>query len=196
MTDWRLAAERAGNAILDANPDRLIIVEGIETVNGKSYWWGGDPAAAKEHPVRLSKPHKFVYWAHDYGPGVYQQGWFKDSTFPANLAAPWQTYWAYLLRDNVAPVFVGEFGGKSVGKDVEGTWQRELVAFLNAKNIRYTYWAWNPTSDIGGILALDWVGIEQAKLALLATYQWPLLDQRDGDVAPPQCHWPVGRRWG
>ena len=29
-TDWRLAAERAGNAILAINPDWLIVVEGIE----------------------------------------------------------------------------------------------------------------------------------------------------------------------
>ncbi|MBV9173375.1 MAG: glycoside hydrolase family 5 protein, partial [Chloroflexi bacterium] len=39
-TDWRLAAERAGNAILEVNPDWLIIVEGVQSVGGNTYWWG------------------------------------------------------------------------------------------------------------------------------------------------------------
>src|SRR5207245_128604 len=41
-TDWRLAAEQAGNAILAVNPDWLIIVEGIDVYRGDSYWWGGN----------------------------------------------------------------------------------------------------------------------------------------------------------
>ena len=41
-TDWRLAAEQAGNAILAVNPDWLIIVEGIEQYHGDAYWWGGN----------------------------------------------------------------------------------------------------------------------------------------------------------
>ena len=32
--DWRLAAERAGNAVLGVNPNLLIFVEGIQTFNG------------------------------------------------------------------------------------------------------------------------------------------------------------------
>ncbi len=32
-TDWRLAAQRAGNAVLSVNPDLLIVVEGIENYN-------------------------------------------------------------------------------------------------------------------------------------------------------------------
>lgn len=40
-TDWRLAAQRAGNAVLSVNPDLLIFVEGVQTFNGVSGWWGG-----------------------------------------------------------------------------------------------------------------------------------------------------------
>src|SRR5256714_1874942 len=36
-TDWRMAAEQAGNAVLAANPDWLIIVEGIEQYHGDFY---------------------------------------------------------------------------------------------------------------------------------------------------------------
>eukprot|EP00833_Pecoramyces_ruminatium_P018216 jgi/Orpsp1_1/1192248/evm.model.d7180000091696.1 len=45
--DWRLAAERCGNAIHEVNPDWLIIVEGNDHYGeegwqkGESYWWGG-----------------------------------------------------------------------------------------------------------------------------------------------------------
>jgi endoglucanase len=53
-TDWRLAAERAGNAILAANPDWLIIVQGIERYGNDWYWWGGNLLGARQHPVRLS----------------------------------------------------------------------------------------------------------------------------------------------
>ena len=45
-TDWRLAAERAGNAILAVNPEWLIIVEGIECVAEACNWWGGNLQAA------------------------------------------------------------------------------------------------------------------------------------------------------
>ena len=55
-TDWRLAAERAGNAILAINPKLLIIVEGIERVANDYYWWGGNLAAAGANPVRRIQP--------------------------------------------------------------------------------------------------------------------------------------------
>ncbi|NJO50756.1 MAG: cellulase family glycosylhydrolase, partial [Leptolyngbyaceae cyanobacterium RM2_2_4] len=45
-TDWRLAAERAGNAILEVNPDWLIVVEGVQNnVPGQrlaDHWQGGN----------------------------------------------------------------------------------------------------------------------------------------------------------
>ena len=129
-TDWRLAAERAGNAILAANPDWLIVVEGIERQGSDSYWWGGNLAGARSAPVRLSDPEKLVYSAHDYGPQVYPQPWFQASDFPRNLAAVWERHWGYLAAERIAPVLVGEFGGRSVGSDPEGTWQMRLVSFL------------------------------------------------------------------
>lgn len=175
-TDWRAAAERAGNAVLQANPDLLIIVEGIEHQGNDWYWWGGNLAPAAQAPVELSVPGKLVYEAHDYGPGVNQQSWFSASDFPQNLAGIWQSHWAYLKLQNIAPVLLGEFGGRSVAGDAEGTWQKTLVAYLQANQIDYTYWCWNPNSgDTGGILQDDWTTVNQAKLSLLQAYQWPLL---------------------
>jgi endoglucanase len=177
-TDWRLAAERAGNAILAANPDWLIIVEGIEQYHGDYYWWGGNLEGAKQFPVQLSEPDKLVYEAHDYGPGVSQQSWFQATNFPQDLPTLWEKHWAYLQQDGIAPVLMGEFGGQSVGQDPEGTWQRSLVDFLKANQISYTYWSWNPDSgDTGGLLENDWKTLDQAKLDILSAYQWPMLDK-------------------
>jgi endoglucanase len=173
-TDWRLAAERAGDAIQAANPDWLIIVEGVEHTGDDWYWWGGNLSAAGRAPVELAVPNKLVYSAHDYGPGVYAQRWFSAPEFPNNLPRIWGAHWAYLRQTGVAPVLVGEFGGRSVGSDREGVWQRALLDYLRTGGLSYTYWAWNPDSgDTGGLLADDWSTLDRSKLAMLAAYQAP-----------------------
>ena len=138
-TDWRLAAERAGNAILAVHPDWLIVVEGVERHENRWYWWGGNLAGARDAPVRLSRPEKLVYSAHDYGPGVHRQRWLDAPDFPRNLAPLWTETWAYLQLEGIAPVLVGGFGGRSMGGDTEGVWQRTLTAFLKQHGISYTY---------------------------------------------------------
>jgi len=171
QTDWRLAAERAGNAILAVNPDWLMFVQGVQRVGNDWYWWGGNLIGARDFPVRLAAPNKLVYSTHDYGPGVYRQPWFSTPDFPSNLPSIWQKHWAYLQQEGIAPVFVGEFGGRSVGQDVEGVWQQSLLGFLRSNRMSYTYWSWNPnSSDTGGMLTDDWATLDQRKLAMLASY--------------------------
>ncbi len=182
-TDWRLAAERAGNAIQAVNPDWLIIVEGIEHYADDWYWWGGNLMGARQYPVRLARPEKLVYSAHDYGPGVSQQSWFAAPDFPENLPDVWHKHWAYLRTERIAPVWLGEFGGRSMGTDPEGIWQRTLLMFLKEQRISYSYWAWNPDSgDTGGILADDWHTVNATKFHILSAYQWPMLDQPQAGV--------------
>ncbi|MCY7275402.1 MAG: glycoside hydrolase family 5 protein, partial [Phormidesmis sp. CAN_BIN44] len=81
-TDWRLAAERAGNAILSVNRNWLIVVEGVENnVPGqklKSHWMGGNLEGVRRFPVRLSVRNKVVYSPHEYGAGVFNQPWFSE----------------------------------------------------------------------------------------------------------------------
>jgi endoglucanase len=174
-TDWRLAAERAGNAILDVNPAWLIIVEGIQHTSAGAYWWGGNLSGAEEAPVRLARPERLVYSAHDYGPGVSGQPWLQGSDFPGNLPAVWRSRWAYLQQDGIAPVLVGEFGGRSTGSDPEGVWQRSLISFLERGGFSYTYWVWNPDSWTGGLLLDDRGTLDRGKMSLLGPWQAPLL---------------------
>jgi endoglucanase len=191
-TDWRLAAERAGNAILAADPDWLIFVEGIQYVQGDQYWWGGNLSAAGQAPVRLSNPERLVYSAHDYGPQESGQVWLGGPDFPGNLPGVWRAHWAYLQQDGIAPVFVGEFGGRSIGGDTEGVWQRSLIDFLEQGGYSYTYWVWNPDGWSGGLLVDGRGNVDQARLTLLAPTQAGQLGRPSpthadqlGDVAVP-----------
>jgi len=78
------------------------------------------------------------------------------------------------ICENIAPVIVGEFGGRSVGDDQEGIWQRALVSYLRENNISYIYWTLNPNSgDTGGILLDDWQTVDPNKRDLLSGYQFP-----------------------
>jgi endoglucanase len=174
-TDWRLAAERAGNALLAVNPDWLIFVEGIQTVDADKYWWGGNLEGVARAPVRLSDPTRLVYSAHDYGPEESGQSWLLPPEFPGDLSEVWRTHWAYLQQDGVAPVFVGEFGGRSIGGDAEGIWQRSLITFLAEGGFSYAYWVWNPDGWVGGLLVDNRGDVDGAKLSLLRPSQAALL---------------------
>ncbi|MEM9006013.1 MAG: glycoside hydrolase family 5 protein [Cyanobacteria bacterium P01_F01_bin.86] len=173
-TDWRWAAERAGNAILAVNPDWLIVVQGVENnVPDQQldvHWQGGNLEGARRYPVRLAVPHKLVYSPHEYGPGVFDQSWFAADTFPDNLRDRWEIGFNYLVTENIAPVLIGEFGGRQTDdQSVEGIWQQRLVDYINEHDLSYAYWSWNPNSDdTGGILLDDWQQIDVEKQALLA----------------------------
>ncbi|MGD1861876.1 MAG: cellulase family glycosylhydrolase [Leptolyngbyaceae cyanobacterium] len=173
-TDWRLAAERAGNAIQAINSDWLIVVEGVQNnVPGQQldHWWGGNLEGVKNYPVRLPRPNKLVYSPHEYGAGVHNQPWFNEPSFPQNLLTRWQIGFHYIAEENIAPILIGEFGGRQVdANSKEGIWQRKLVDFIRQNDLNFTYWSWNPNSgDTGGILQDDWRSIDEPKQALLNT---------------------------
>ncbi len=189
-TDWRAAAERAGNAIGSVNKDWLVFVEGIEEYNGQSYWWGGNLAGAAEHPVRLDVPNKLVYSAHDYPNSVFAQSWFSSPDYPNNLIEKFRSMWGYLHENNIAPVWLGELGSdlqdpkdlqwltkitQYIGGDYNGDGVSDLTS--GQSGIGWTWWSWNPDSgDTGGILEDDWRTVDQAKLSHLL----PLLSPQNG----------------
>src|SRR5687768_11259425 len=138
-TDWRLAAERAGNAILAANPNWLIFVEGVDcfgpggvtepSQGAECTWWGGNLMGAQNFPVRLNVPNRLVYSPHEYDNGVFQQAWFSDPTFPNNMPALYDRWWGYLHKENIAPVMLGEFGSL-LNDPQDGVWLSALMNYL------------------------------------------------------------------
>ncbi|MBI5030926.1 MAG: cellulase family glycosylhydrolase [Chloroflexi bacterium] len=168
--DWRLAAQRAGNAILSVNQNWLIFVEGVNCYNGECYWWGGNLAGVAAHPVQLNIANRLVYSVHDYPSTVYPQWWFNDSTYPRNLPGIWDKYWGYVHKNNIAPVWVGEFG-TLLQSTLDREWLNALTNYLGtgATGINWTFWTWNPNSgDTGGILNNDWLTINTDKQSYLA----------------------------
>jgi endoglucanase len=195
-TDWRLAAERAGNAVLRANPNLLIFVEGIGPYQNKASWWGGNLLNAGVAPVRLAVPHRLVYAPHDYGPGLAAQPWFSAPDFPRNLPKMWDHHWGYLQENNIAPVVLGEFGGgrlappspqahRSVGSAgasapvahdrtrADPLWLRALLSYLaEHRAMGFMYWSLMPDSpDVGSLLNDDWQTANITKQVALASLQ-------------------------
>jgi endoglucanase len=153
-TDWRLAAQRTGNAILDANPNLVILVEGIDLVGGQRYWPGGNLRAAQTFPVRLNHPEKLFYSVADYGKSVNtSQPWFNDTTYPNNLPALWDDNWGYLVTNDLAPVIVGAFGdqGQAVASPevaaADRLWRSALTSYISSHQLGFVFWALNPSAE-------------------------------------------------
>jgi len=172
-TDWRLAAQRAGNAILAVHPDILLVVEGVEAYGGNYYWWGGNLRGAAAAPVQLDRPDHVIYSPHEYPASLYAQPWFSDPTYPANLPAVWDATWGSVAA--TAPVLIGEFGSK-LETDSDRAWIGKLAGYIQGKQLSFTYWSLNPDSgDTGGVLLDDWKTLDARKLGYLSPLLAPLL---------------------
>jgi aryl-phospho-beta-D-glucosidase BglC (GH1 family) len=184
-TDWKMAAQRAGNVVLAANRHLLIMVEGVQYYGtAPSYWWGGNLMGVATAPVSLKFPDgtparsQLVYSAHDYGVDNCSTGcpWFNSTTTYASLAAIWDQYWGYISADPsqpyAAPVWMGEFGtcNYNVGcvsdtvPGSQGQWFQSLVQYIGSKHLSWAYWSANGTQSTGGTRtygSLDWYGYFQ-----------------------------------
>ena len=197
--DWRLAAERIGNAILEVQPNWLIFVEGVSCPSGglsniwdgdpsndeSCGWWGGNLSKAGEFPVRLNVPNRLVYSPHEYATSVYHQDWFDDPNYPENMPAIWDGFWGYLYKQNIAPIMMGEFG-TTLQNDIDRVWLERLMAYTGTgvNGMSFTYWSWNPNSgDTGGIALDDWTNINTAKQAILQPYL--IAPVPPGSTTPP-----------
>ncbi|EWY37703.1 hypothetical protein N825_16760 [Skermanella stibiiresistens SB22] len=183
-TDWEAAAERAGSAIQQVNPDWLIMVEGIETYKGSWYWWGGNLQGVADDPVTLPIANKVVYSPHDYPNSVYPQPWFQGNDYASKLQGVFDTQWGYIARQGIAPVLLGEFGTKLEASDPKDkVWLTKIMATLNgdlnsdgatdggmpSAGLSWAWWSWNPNSgDTGGILADDWRTVLHDKIDAIA----------------------------
>jgi aryl-phospho-beta-D-glucosidase BglC (GH1 family) len=181
--DWAAAAQACGNAILSVNPNLLIFIEGVRSdpagpsANGGTYWPGGNlmgvgtTAGPRKSPVpiTLSVPNRLVYSAHDYGPDMYAGlPWGQPNSSQAQCWAVWDQTWGFIVKNGIAPVWLGEFGtvnGYKPGDKTprqyytdpnnanpQGAWFSHLVSYLADLQTRYgsghwCYWCLNGTQS-------------------------------------------------
>ncbi|MGW6914327.1 cellulase family glycosylhydrolase [Kitasatospora sp. NPDC054939] len=157
--DAYAAFESAGNRILRANPDLLIVMEGIN--------WFGIPAAPFQRgrpnltPVRslshtLIRSDKLVYSAHFYaytgpantgagsGPGATDDPRYQDFT-PERLAQVVDDEALFVTGTGqhfTAPVWISEFGAGGRGTDnpKERAWLRNFTDILVARDTDFAVW--------------------------------------------------------
>lgn len=218
--------ERVGAAIQAVNPNVMIVCEGIqgnvdqtpvgaentpEALQG-AYLWGtiysGKLDVVRARPVVLPIPNKVIYSPHEYGsylntPDIAHQ-WFHPQDinnypglpFPANMFEVWRREWGYLAEENIAPVWIGEYGsdfrtgGVDWGQngvssifdpgftqefmDLDTQWIGQLQQYCNTFNIGHSWWSYNP-GTVGGIVEIDWETILAFKYKFLFnTFLFPL----------------------
>jgi endoglucanase len=175
--DWRLAAERGGNAVLAVNPRLLIFVEGIQQYPDPTQpggvdpsWWGSILSPAATYPVVLAVPHRLVYSTHEYGPIKYPMPWLGLHMTYASLVREWNKHWAAAAAKLKAPLFLGEFGtcGSSprcvsdTKPGSQGLWFSSLLRYLRAHPaIGWAFWALNANDTVNKpmvnyVLQSDW----------------------------------------
>ena len=175
--NWAYAATRCAEAILDVNPNALILVEGVEqsmsgAMEGDYWgmpdrrdnspyigaWWGGNFRGARKYPIKPKQgTSQIVYSPHDYGPSVYAQTWFeKDFTEETLLKDYWYDTWAYINAEDIGPELIGEWGGHMDGKENQ-KWMTLLRDYMIKHHINHTFWCLNTNSgDTGGL----WDGLQ------------------------------------
>ncbi|WP_020475370.1 cellulase family glycosylhydrolase [Zavarzinella formosa] len=164
--DWRLAAERAGNAILAINPNLLIVVEGVGSDDKTTAFYGANLTEALKKPVVLNVKNRLVYSPHDYGISVSDQPWFHATNYPMNLYQVWNDRWGYLYWNNIAPIWLGEFGS-TLDNTTDQQWYPALINYLSGdKNgdgrsdlkgtnlgMSWAHFAINPSANPGSTLS-------------------------------------------
>jgi len=157
--DWWAASQRLGDRLLtEANPDLLVIVEGIN--------WQGIPADGLPHsrptlePVRtlshtLVASNKLVYAAHFYGytgpnhTGATGMGETHDPRYQElsreDLFATLKRQAFYVTAESnahfTAPLWISEFGiGSDETNPQARAWFGNLVDYLVANDTDFAYW--------------------------------------------------------
>ena len=195
--NWRWAAKRCAEAILSVNPNLLVCVQGLDQYGGEGGWWGAVHLGVKDHPLTLSVPNRLVYQVHDYGPIVWDQPFHQVSAgFPGTLPAHWDRQWGFLHDQNIAPVWVGEWGSfldpARPRGDRELQWAETLRAYIQGKGLSWTWWCWTPEShDTGGVILDGYAGLDPVKTSFLAPVRYPgFAPSSDGPAPAGQAPYP------
>jgi len=158
-TDWRAAAQRGGNAILQTNPNLLIFVEGT---NG-----AGDLTKAVQYQVILNIPNKVVYSAHAYQNGV-------NFTTYAFLKATADRLFGTVVQAGL-PLWVGEMGTCNYDPSCYENFWSYAIQYLAINDVDFSYWPWDGTQSTGttrtfnatetwGLMNSTWNGVASTRL--------------------------------
>lgn len=151
---WAAAAERAASRLHALSPQWLIVVEGVSSAN--------DVSGACRRPVHLRRKGKVVYSAHVYGWsgwGSLRPYWYRSyGSFKRDMDRNWN----FIRENEIAPVWVGEFGSphEPTARDLH-YWQN-LLRYLEDSDVDFGYWALNPRKpknnevESYGLLKDDW----------------------------------------
>jgi len=157
--DWHAAAERGGAAVLRANPNLLIMVEGPD--------YSTDFRGFDKLPVRLPVAHRLVYSPHAYSTSYGEH----DERYEARVG--------FLTRTEPAvPVWFGEMGTcQKLDCGPNSEWFKLFVRQVLGKNdlLGWSWWALNGTQSSGasrkfdepenyGLLSADYDGIAAAEI--------------------------------
>jgi endoglucanase len=145
--DWHDAAERGAACVLAANPDLLVMVEGVAyalTLTG---------AATAPVVLPAGHTHQLVYSPHDYS----QDQPVDVNADPARLAAHFTQYWGFLASGATpTPIWLGEFGtchnaqlACDQNQDHSREWVVNLGRYLTSNRFSWGYWPLNGTQSRG-----------------------------------------------
>lgn len=187
--NWKYVAEKAAFAVLNENPNALVMVEGIQiypkditkdydfkSMDKDAYynnWWGGNLRGVKDFPVNLGKyQNKLVYSPHDYGPAVSDQPWFYAGYTQQSIYEEcWRDNWMFIQEENIAPLLIGEWGGFMTEPNL--TWMTYLRDFIIKNRINHTFWCYNANSgDTGGLVGYDFATWDEEKYAFVKKSLW------------------------
>ncbi|KAI0136555.1 endoglucanase E1 [Xylariales sp. AK1849] len=134
---WATAAEKAGNRLLKMNSDWLIVVGGTES--------GNDLVGVTNRPIKLDVDNRVVYSAHVYAWSGWgsSEGRYSKRNYASFIRAM-RNNWAYLVEDDIAPVWIGEFGAPHQPSIGDANYWENLLRYLKAIDADFGYWAVNP----------------------------------------------------
>ncbi|MFF3392784.1 glycoside hydrolase family 5 protein [Streptomyces sp. NPDC002669] len=212
--DLNKALEEAGNEILQANPDMLVIMEGIN--------WQGIPTDLTPHgrptltPVAtlsntLIRSDKLVYAAHFYGytgpnhTGATGTGETHDPRYeeltPAQLAQVIDDQALFVTRSGqhfTAPVWISEFGAAGRGDTdaAERAWFANFTDILVKNDTDFAIWPLVGWTDANGTPQDNWAMVNYSadgtRLGVMDAGDWRVTDWnklvnapgRTGRIAP------------
>lgn len=203
--NWKYVAEKAAFAVLNENPNALVMVEGIQiypkditkdydfsSMDKNAYynnWWGGNLRGVKDFPINLGNyQNKLVYSPHDYGPTVSDQPWFYEGYTGETLYEDcWRDNWMFIQEENIAPLLIGEWGGFMTEPNI--TWMTYLRDFIIDNRINHTFWCYNANSgDTGGLVLSDFTTWDEEKYSFVKRALW----QKEGKFVGLDQEIPLG----